>query len=277
MKVILTKENPQLESVLKSIFFQELILILNESESPTLREIKQKVTDSKLDWKIDFLVKEKIIQRQDKRYSLLLPIAKREESTNYQEIKQRVFDCLNELTIEDKKRTLCALYPKEAMQDPFLLDKRSPFTYYQQTANDLLTIVSLSTQEVAFNLPNYFKQQLKGQESSAFEAVEALLGDVDTSYYLDQIWAILEKIRKNRRRIRESIFLNSLHLFQIIEQTDDYWKLAVPVQAFMENKTPALPFSDEFSNLSLIEQRSLLAELMISFDLENMTILFINR
>lgn len=276
MKVILTTQNQQLETLLASDFFQELFTILKEKEEPTLREIKQNVTDQKIDWKIDLLVKEKIIQRQEKRYSLLLPIERREEASGYQKIKKTLLDGLSEWTVEDKIFALVALYPKVVTHPPFLLDETRPFSYYQKISNDLLEVISLSTEAEAFNLPNYFNQQMKSQEIGKFSEVEAVLGDVDPSYYLDQIWAVIEKIQNNRRRIRDSIFLKSMALFQITQLTDR-WELIVPLRTFVEKNELILPFMEKFAELSFVEQRRLLGELMGVFDLPNMTIVFVNQ
>ncbi len=73
MKVMVKTENQSLEAIISSSFFQELGNLLNNESKPTLREIKQQISTPKIDQQLDMLIKEAIVKRQDKRYSLLLP------------------------------------------------------------------------------------------------------------------------------------------------------------------------------------------------------------
>lgn len=279
MNIVFEGDYPRLKEMLQSEFFSELLFVFQENPQPTLREIKAQVTDTKVDRKIDFLVQEQVIQRKDRRYSLLFSVTEdAEENLDYQKVKQQFLSLLQGKTQEERMLFILALYPEESISVPFILEEQMSFSYCEKISNDLLEIVSVSTQKNAFCLPHYFNRQLTLAERQVYSEVETILGDVDADYYLDQIWAILEKVHSDRRRIRESIFLNSLASFKVLRLTDR-WTLEVPVYSFCEKETLA-PLQEEvsaYAGLSLIEQRRILSELMTRFDLSDFTIVFMNK
>ncbi len=272
MKVMVKTENQSLEAIISSSFFQELGNLLNNESKPTLREIKQQISTPKIDQQLDMLIKEAIVKRQDKRYSLLLPTMQASTSMIYEMVKEKVISYLAALSLEERSIAFIHLYPKNKDYSPFLLDETVPFSYYATISNDLVTITSLATQEDAWTLPHYFQSHLKSAANSLFEPMESLIGDVDPHYYLDQVWTILDKIQQQRRRIRENIFLTSLQQFQLIDY-QDRWVVTVPIQTSLTTFGLNHELEEEFSCLSFAEQCMLLGECLQYFGLSQLTVI----
>lgn len=278
MNLIFEGDHPRLLAMFQSAFFAELIEAFRTNPSLTLREIKARVRDSKVDRKIDFLVKEQVIQRKDRRYSLAFPLEgqSEEKSVSYQEVKCQLLQELQLQSEEERMFTFLALYPEKKVSVPFILADGSTFSYREKMANDLLEVVSIATAANARTLPHYFDRQLSSDEREVYTEIEGILGDVDPSYYLDQVWEILEKIQNNRRRIRESIFVDSLLAFGIIKKSDS-WSFNVPVYPFSDRKQPLAIKDEEFRQLSIPKQRGLIGELMAQLDCPCFTIIFMKE
>ncbi|MHC5268005.1 DUF1803 domain-containing protein [Enterococcus sp. LJL98] len=278
-KIIYEGGNQPLTKMLQSPFFSALSAAFEQEPTLTLRELKTRINDVKIERKIDYLVKMGIISREARRYFLKLPdLTEKEKSPYFESVKQELQAFARNQTEAKRLLLLSALYPQQTLPLPFILSEDLPFCFCEKASNDLLEVVTFSTHPHEFCLPRYFNRTQCEDERLIFSSIEALIGDVDPDYYLDQVWALLEKIQGQRRRIRENIFLQSLKEFGIITQTDR-WVLEVPIYSMAKKEQSELDYAimESYKKLSLFEQRELLGELMQEWQIKVSTLLFINE
>ena len=73
MKIIYNKENETLEKKLNGPVFLKLCALFSRKETYILRELKEHFTkEEKIETQLEYLIKQQIIQRQDRRYTLKL-------------------------------------------------------------------------------------------------------------------------------------------------------------------------------------------------------------
>ncbi|MEG0293933.1 DUF1803 domain-containing protein [Enterococcus sp.] len=275
MRVLVDERNPKLIKMLEGAFFQQLYLLLStSSEAPTLRQIKASVDEPKVEKTLDYFIKEKIISRVNKRYFLTIPTIKDDDEDLLASIAQELIENLENYSKEQQILHIEALYQRIGQHPPIEITEEYPMLILNSIETDLLKVLSFEKERWAFNLPNYFQAQRMQTKKTEFEAMTALIGDVNPSYYLDQVFVLVEKMTEGQK-VRESIFLKSLEICGIVQRKENI-SLTVPVIGLKEevnlNELPSA-----YKQLNPIQQKSLLLMVVESLNLVNQTVFVIKK
>ena len=189
-------------------FFKDLINYLDQHDDVILRQIKAQFPDQPVDKLMEEYIKAGFILRENKRYTLNLPLESadrvdldqevfvREDSAVYQELKAKVFQ-----------------------------------TELRNTTNAAILIEETDFERNAQTFSNYFykvKHQYPLTEEQ--EKLYAILGDVNPEYALKYMTSILLKFLKKEvvQQKRKDIFVDSLEVLGYIRKNDEgKYELAV--------------------------------------------------
>lgn len=228
MKILTDETNEKLQTALQSPFFSQLDDLLTTSkEAPTLRQIKAKIDLPKIEKKLDYLIEEQIILRENKRYFFAVSTIEVEDEAFISRAVMSLFEWLATFSREQQMQVIASLYQMIDRKTPIITKVELPLLFVEVNQTDLLAIVHFTTEEKTFSLANYFKTQRTQIGIERFEAVTQLLGDVDPKYYLDQAFVIVDTLRQGRK-VRKSIFLESLEQFGLVK-LEEAWQLNVPI------------------------------------------------
>lgn len=256
MELIYPTQKRQMVLRYEEPFFKALCDFLNRQEAPTLRQIKAEFPNEKIDKKLEAYLKDGVIERKDRRYTQKIPVVTNKQAKLIvNEWLQRFEKWYDGMTEEEIQLHLLQL-PLQPVIQTLYLEEEVSYSHKQIVENHHLKVMSLSENRFDKTLPNYFFYQQYPEPKEAFDKeLEQLLGDVDSEYYLDQVYLFLDKLLANRRRIRENIFIQSLILLKIVAQEEQGYHLLVPVQTEM----PELTIEEQaFSQLPSLEQHLIL-------------------
>src|SRR5699024_10382879 len=109
MQICYSGNNSRLEKLLKSDFFQKLVELLEVDEAPTLRQLKVSFSQN-IDHDLDYLIKNNIVGRKERRYFLLLPIKYYEkEQEMIEKWTRKIESYLEDQTWKEKQEFLIQL------------------------------------------------------------------------------------------------------------------------------------------------------------------------
>lgn len=262
MEFYYSKEYQPLTALIQSKFFHELVTLFREADQPPiLRALKQQFPEAGFEKKLDQLIDAGIIQRKDRRYTLNFPVYT-EQLQKKLLLKHTEFITSYKEWTTRKQQLLFASFTFSEKQHPYFYGCEDGVQqiFADKSEHSDFLLLSFSFQEWANNMGAFFRANQRLEAKPALKKANELLGDVDPVYYLDQVSVIFERLQKNRK-IRSSIFLESLYLFGILGNKEQP-AFTVPVisQAelvkFMEEDQ--LPLSD----LEEFEKNTLLAALM---------------
>jgi Domain of unknown function (DUF1803). len=238
--------NQELAALIGSEFFTQLLKMISQ-EPPTLRHIKQELGE-KAEKQLAVLIKKGLIVRENRRYfsGIQQVMLASETSTSW---VARLLDDLQTAAPEDKASILEQLIGEDTVDTVYAIAEQTPIAFRQTVSNGEMTVTSISLSQHNTTLPGYFA--MLDETTVAYR----LLGDVNIPYYLDQVQVVLEKILAQRRRIRESIFVQSMRMFQLI---DEDLQLRVPVKG----QAVTVPLIDEFQQLPLIQRQLIIGAVM---------------
>lgn len=213
MREIYDENQQKLAHLLKSDFYQKLKQQLSQSEAPTLRQLKAVLGDG-IDKDLDFLVDQKIVKRSDRRYALNLAV---HPLTREKERIDQALQMISDDYAQSKTAIMLQLILllQSAADEIYCIQEDQPFAFYHEVSNQYLKIVSISQNEWAFTLPNYFAYQKVEDDVPTFAEMESLLGDVDPDYYLAQVSLLLDRSGKLPKK--NNIFLTSLKKFRLLK------------------------------------------------------------
>lgn len=263
MKVIVETKDRALGELLASDLFKQLLPLLEDK--PTLRQLKKSLGD-KIEKNLDQLVRKNIVNRDDRHYSLNIPLYEKEKVVSVWVAK--ILNFIAE-TSQDVSKVLYQLasIPEQGV---YGITDNQIFSYTHSVTNGELMVASVSRDEWSGTLPSYFDYLRSNQlKQNMYGEVQSILGDVAVDYYLDQVQVIVEKIVQKRRRIRSSIFLHSLEEFQIVKDGE----LIVPFYL----KLGPISFFDEFAELTSWTRRMIIGKVMEELKLKDITVLLFNK
>lgn len=191
------------DKLTRQSFFQELTNYLQTHDEVTLRQIKRDFPEiPKLDRAIEDYVQAGYVARQDKRYTLTLPLLKKAEQVTLDQMifvdtESPVYEELQALTFE----TELANATNQA-----IIKEKTDFARNQLT------------------LSNYFHKLRTAQPlSSEQEKLYAILGDVNQEYALKYMTTFLLKFGRKDvvRQKRPDIFVQALALLGYLEPLDE--------------------------------------------------------
>ncbi|WP_207940876.1 hypothetical protein DOK78_001579 [Enterococcus sp. DIV2402] len=269
MKIIYETSDTELAEIVSSPFFAELVTLL-EAEIPTLRHLKE-VFGNKVEKKLEKLIKKGIIQRKERRYFIAFPILEIDNKL----LDDWVVTIVKSASEKNKRERIAfleALFPHDNSEIFCGIETSIPLAYYDSLSNENLTVASLSVEEWPLTLPRYFSNLRTKPIEPVYKEVAQLIGDVDPKYYLDQVQVVIEKILVQRRRIRESIFIESMRKFGLIHKTEPL-ELCVPVYS----SASSFEMQPQFNQLSVIMKRIILAKVMTELNVTATTSIFIKE
>ena len=232
-----------LSKLVNNAVFPTLIEYLHhhQEEDIILRELKKNFDQPKFEAFLDQLIDENLIKRENRRYKLNFPIF--EEETYQKEIEEaaaQILQAISHLSQTEKQLVM----GNECWQECFV----SNSTYFYATLEDLIPVtrqvagnenyrfVSLNYHnKLSYSLANYFYLQKKQLPvPSEFLKLVELIGDVNETYYFDQVEVIIERIQAQKyKNRRSSIFFDSLILSNTVKvvKTNDQlnYQLALPL------------------------------------------------
>ncbi len=274
MEVIYNTQSQWQQKQLTSETFFKIYELFSIKEDYILRELKKNFTkDEKIETKLEQLIEQQIIIRENRHYFLNLANPSLDE--DQRKIDEWVALFMGELhgkSVAEQLTNLILLTDNHCDFAPFLLPEKVNFAFFSKLENDFGAVYSFSLKKTDFNLPNYFLWQRQGAAGHSFSSLEQLIGDVEPNYYLDQIFVVLEKILVGRRRIRPSIFTESLKKADIIEEKEKY-TIAAPIVYELTSSWLHATLLFEFSQLSYYLQRRIIGEILIRLNLENKTLI----
>lgn len=276
MEIIYDTKSQWQQKQLTSTTFLKIYELFSIKEDYILRELKENFTkEEKLETKLEQLIEQQIILREKRHYFLNLPnLSLIEDKRKIDEWVALFMAELQEKPISEQLMSLVLLADNACEFAPFRLPEKVNFAFFSQLENDLGSLYSFSLKRTAFNLPNYFLWQRQHSKDHSFFSLEQLIGDVEPNYYLDQVFVILEKILAGRRRIRPSIFTESLKKVAIIEEKANY-TIVAPIVHKLTSTWLHSTILFEFTQLSYYLQRRIIGELLIQLNLENKTLILL--
>lgn len=201
----------KIKKTIASDFFQELVDWLYFLPTPPiLREVKSKFPDKNVERMLEGLVDFGLIIRKERRYYLGFPIRSKED-------QRQVYARYHEINRFFSKKTVAA---KPLFLPSFLsIDNEEayfygvlaemPQVYLQQLHHTNFSLLTVASNRWNNSLGAFFQANRENKELPEFMQLQQLLGDVDESYFLDQIDVILERIKK-KKNPRWSIFFEAL-------------------------------------------------------------------
>lgn len=215
--------NKKLQNSLNRKEYQELLSYFQALPEPViLRDIRKKFPEKKhLDKELDLLIDNQILLRKDRRYQLGLRIEKEYPTTErvetfYQEVSAQ---CSNEQLLV----WLGEEFLNTELEDTVAID--FPLVTCNQLENVVFKLVTINNSSfLSETLPNYFKNSAQPE---LFPTISKLIGDVNSEFFVNQIGLIIERVMSGRAPRRESIFLDSLLMSQVILKQPE-WHISVP-------------------------------------------------
>src|SRR5699024_4721323 len=114
----------------------------------TLRQLKASFSQN-IDHDLDYLIKNNIVGRKERRYFLLLPIKYYEkEQEMIEKWTRKIESYLEDQTWKEKQEFLIQLSLAES-QETYLFDTNQPYASFYSTENDRILISSLSIEKMA--------------------------------------------------------------------------------------------------------------------------------
>ncbi|OJG93703.1 hypothetical protein RV17_GL001345 [Enterococcus thailandicus] len=239
MNYFYSPKNKVYQKLVADPLFSPVITYLNEQPEPViLRELKKVFPQRKFEHFLDQLIEAGLILREERRYKLNFPIFTENEAS-YQEIianqVQRLSEQLSKFSQVEQQfivgETLWSTCFEEDNQAFYGYEGEGETTRKTIAGNEDYQFVSISTTEnFPVTLANYFfVQKNKPTQFPNFFSLATLLGDVNESYYFDQVEVIIERVRLNKfKNRRPNIFLESLIQTKTI-QAEPTFELLLPV------------------------------------------------
>lgn len=252
----------EIQSIIESSFFNQLVAYLLNNESIILRDLKKQFADESLfDKKLEKLIEAGLVVRQNRRYTFGGKIL-----TDYYELPE----VIKNASLTPQFLMQLASKMKKIAAGEFYLLNSEQVVWFQTFQTPYFSWHILYNHPEQTNIATYFNACATQNHLENHRQMYALLGDVDVNYYLDQIEVLIEKIKKGRRRIRHSIFVESAEQFGLIEKFED--RLIIRSDVLIEEDVPVAKedaiLLAAFDSLTAIEQRQVLNSLMQQLHME---------
>nr|WP_282916447.1 DUF1803 domain-containing protein [Enterococcus cecorum] len=240
--------------LIHSTFFMELVKYLNTYQDVTLRQLKADLTtEVHFDKRLDTLIAYGLIKRQSRRYTLHFPI--------YSEIiKDNAFnEVVDQATMIELARNL-----KPLENNSFYAMDIATFAHFDVLSNGYMRIETLYNDVTGQHLAGYLQACQQQMHLDKYTEMYNLLGDVDAQYLLDQYEVLFDKILHKRRRIRDSIFVQSAIDFGFVQREE---QLVFTPDLLLDTHVNIAPeLLEKFAQKSACEQRMLLTQILNNND-----------
>lgn len=209
-----------------------------------LRQIKADIpTDSNIELYLDKLIKNNLLERKNRRYTLTFPIYS--ERAFQITVPNSITTSIQRIIAKDANLSyfifgewLWSLLFDEETEDYFFgvddsLNNSPNFLNKVEVGDSTLHFVSIFREkQLPFDLANYFSLLSKGQEiPKQFEPLQKLIGDVDLNYFIPQVQKLLRSVKRNKSvSEKTNIFQEALLLTQDLKKSEEEKLiLAVPM------------------------------------------------
>ncbi|MGX7262605.1 DUF1803 domain-containing protein [Enterococcus crotali] len=219
------KNEKELDNIISDPLFKKIIDYLSEhkNQEVILRQIKAAIpTDSNLELYLDKLIKYNLIERKNRRYSLVFPVYSAEEKLL---VPDSITDLLENLIQATPPQIHYFIFGEwlwpllfEEEQDSYFFGVQAssntiPLFRKREEGNSTLQFVSIYQDEVIpLDLANYFNLLSKRQKlPEHFKPLQAIIGDVDINYFIAQVQKVIRSVKRNTSRVKkQNIFEQAL-------------------------------------------------------------------
>ena len=229
---IYTNDN-KIRQILNRSDIEELIRFFKELKEPIiLRDIRKNFPNQKnLDKNLEFLIANKLIKRQERRYQFCLDVI---DSYLSDDSVRKFIEKYNNLYSAEE---LLVWVGEELWSDETReligINFSIPTKYCIENASFRLVTLNRPG-KLCETLPNYFGNI---DYPRKFSQLSKLIGDVHPEFFVNQLETILERVEAGKNPRRDTIFLQSLLVTNTIASTPE-WKMVVPVF----ERIPAIDF-----------------------------------
>lgn len=252
-------QSKDITKVVNDPLFQTIVdyFIKHRNQEIILRKLKTDIhTDTNLELFLDKLIKYKLIDRKNRRYSLLFPIFQPETSIK---LSEAIVDRFSTI-IKGNSEAACYLFGEwfwsllfsEEHKPYFFGVREADFYIKREVGNDTWKMVSICLKEQQpFDLANFFSMlsaQIKLPDQ--FKPLQDLVGDVDINYFIPQLQKVIrsakrQKVAKTKRDIfREALLLTG----DLIQNEVGEEIIVTPI---LENLSPSIELEPVLQELAL--------------------------
>ena len=243
------------ERLLRDAEFVKLLQFIDDNE-PSLREIErqfQTIPKRKLVNVIEYAIEQKWLQRENRRYYVIIPVVDFKERANNLHnfdnellaIKQSLLKVQTKYQLSDEQflvfgygiglgylwpQKLNLVQPEVVKFTPNndFLQKLVQFSLYQVKQYNLLAWSDLSKDNADWR--HYFLNANEKQINVTYQQIRALLGDVHPDYFLEHLLQLYKKM--NRRGTlpfdSQNLYLRAALLLGQVSAVDDNCTLNIP-------------------------------------------------
>lgn len=225
--------NNQLNDITKMVndpLFQKIIDYFSNHrhQEIILRQLKTGIqTDRNLELFLDKLIKYKLIQRKNRRYSLLFPIFEPESAI---QLSETMIDRFKTIVGENDEAAcyligewLWPLLFSEELKPYFFGVRKADFYVKREVGNDAWKIVSICLKEqLPFDLANYFTLlSFQTKMPNQFKPLQELIGDIDINYFIMQLQKVIRSVKRQKTpKTKRDIFRETLLLTGDLSQNE---------------------------------------------------------
>ncbi|MGX7243364.1 DUF1803 domain-containing protein [Enterococcus quebecensis] len=230
-------DEANLNKIVSDPLFMKIVsyLIERQGQEVILRQIKSDIpTNSNLELYLDKLIKHKLLERENRRYTLSFPIYFKDETQL--QVSDSIKKALQMIINEGIHASyflfgewLWSLLFEEENGDYFFglefSSESFPVFFSRIEEGDANNnIVSIFADNIIpFDLANYFFLLSKRSElPKQFEPLQHLIGDVDINYFIPQIQKVIRSAKRNKSdKSKMNIFQETLLLTGDLKRSND--------------------------------------------------------
>lgn len=239
------------------VFLAFCRFIMEQPTPPTLRQIKAVFTEASFSALLERLVAKNVIKRDQRRYQLNFPIYSKKDQIACLEAFQQAHPFQNQGDIFTGTWLQHACHHQNSLQYFYACDENIPQATIFQVAHPMFQWFTVSQVDWPKTMPAFFAANQRQLTLADYQELMRLVGDVDVSYYSDQVGVIFERILKHKK-VRPSIFLRSLQLTGIVSSEESPSFLVPHHDTMTEPEDIGLPVERK----TLFMERLLLAQML---------------
>lgn len=236
------ENNQKLSRLVKQERFTKLVSYLqSQTEKPTLRQLKTEFSENDFEKFLEQAIDFGLIIRNERRYQIGFPIYNDAQDGERLKKYRKDFDGLD---CEGQQSFLAALIDGLSSEEVFFaVAEDLPMGVWDFAGNERMGFYSLSlAKETRSNLIQYFVDKKDVDYQPTNTIWEALIGDVDETYFFDQVEVILEKVTEGKK-VRPTIFLQALQQQKLLSDKEP---LQLLVPELREKQMPAADLAELF-------------------------------
>lgn len=252
-------QSDDITKVVNDPLFQTIVdyFIKHHNQEIILRKLKTDIhTDTNLELFLDKLIKYKLIDRKNRRYSLLFPILQPETPIQLSETIINRFKTI----IKGNSEAACYLFGEwfwgllfsEEHKPYFFGVREADFYIKREVGNDTWKMISICLKrQQPLDLANFFTL-LSAQTKlpDQFKPLQDLVGDVDINYFIPQLQKVIRSAKRQKAaKTKRDIFRETLLLTgDLIQNEIGEETIATPI---LEKLSPSIELEPVLEELAL--------------------------